>query len=148
MAEEINIEENHKNQPQNITVQEKIQQRQHQAHVLDLQGYSNQEIAEKLDVSISTIEKDLKNIRAEYRERLYLLKDDGYQKCFLDVNEQLSMIQKECWKMFNCEENTQHKIHLLSVISKTALEQKELLRSIPTPQDENDIDTILRRRGF
>lgn len=37
-------------------------------HSLDLQGFTNQEIAEQVNVSLSTIEKDLSEMRQNIRE--------------------------------------------------------------------------------
>ena len=56
--------ENRKKQAQKITaLKEKIEDRRRKVYQLDLQGFSNDDITNKLDVSLSTIEKDLHYMR-------------------------------------------------------------------------------------
>ena len=51
-----------------ITVeQEKIEYRRARVYILKNQGYTNQVIADKIGISLSTIEKDLKEIRKGWK---------------------------------------------------------------------------------
>ncbi len=61
------IVENRKNQEEKITVKEKIEERRQNVYTLDLKGYSNEEIAEKLGCVPRTVERKLERIRSKWQ---------------------------------------------------------------------------------
>ena len=71
--------ENSKDEEQKLTVDNLNRlKRQKQTHLLDLQGFQNKEISEKLYVSLFTIEKDLSDIREESKEWFKKISKSGY----------------------------------------------------------------------
>ena len=125
------IVENRKNQEEKITVQEKIEERRQKTYVLDLKGYQNEEIAEKLEVSLSTVEKDLQFVRNNLQERLMQLDGGGYSQAHLDAQEHMKMALRALWQLFDKEENSKVKVSILNSISQIASNRKELMRNKP-----------------
>jgi len=122
-----------KKHDQNFTVKEKIENRQNQVYIMDLQGVSNEEISEKFGMSLSTVEKDLHEMRKNYKKRLKTLDLIGYRTAFLATNSQLEEIQKESWRLYRDEKNVKTKTNLLRLISETAIKEVELLKHVPLP---------------
>ena len=66
--------ENRKNHEQKLTVEKTNKlERQKQAYTYRLQGHKNEEIANKLNVSLSTIEKDIHEIKEKSLDWFKLL---------------------------------------------------------------------------
>jgi len=115
------IEKNRKNHEQKFTAtKEKIDERRKRVYTLDLQGFSNKEIAKDLGVSLSTIEKDLKYMR------FYCLKwskDMIRTECakpLLDSINEIDIIQKELWKMYREENDKNNKRKILESIASNS----------------------------
>jgi len=123
--------ENRKNQEEKITVKEKIEERRQKTYVLDLKGYQNEEIAEKLEVSLSTVEKDLQFVRYNLQERLMQLDMGGYSQAHLDAREHKTMVIHELWQLSEKEENPKVKLNILMSISQIASDLKELMQNKP-----------------
>ena len=133
-GKEEESQENRKNDEQKFTVQEKIIDRQQKVYQLHLQGYTNQEIADKLNVSLSTIEKDLHYIKNEWRDRLKLLIKTGYYELYLDTRTQTDMVLKELWQMYVKEDNVEIKSDLLSSIFEKSVKMLAVFKGCPTPR--------------
>lgn len=122
-----------KKDEQNFTVKEKIEDRQNKAHIMNLQGFSIKEISEKLAVSPSTVEKDLYEMRKNYKKRLKMLDIMGYRNAFLGAVANIEAVLTEAWKLFRVEKNGKIKTNLLKLILDTLIQQKELLKYVPLP---------------
>ena len=90
--------ENRKNHEQNFTGKKRmIEKRKEQVFLLNSQGYSNQEIAEKLGVSLSTIEKDVHESKFLSVKLYRRLIDTGMLECYAESYFQLQAVRKELW---------------------------------------------------
>ncbi len=89
-----NPENNRKDSEQNFTVED----RQIEAYKMDIQGYKNKEIAKKLDVSISTIEKDLKKFKDEITFKLRKMENRGLNRALYDAILQINLVRDELWQ--------------------------------------------------
>lgn len=119
--------ENRKTHEQILTAEKlKKLDRQKQVYLLDLQGYGNQEVADKLTVSLSTIEKDLHEIREQSKAWFVEMTKSGLGKSLVDACFQLDLVQQELWKMFRESPPNQLKIKILSAISDTSFKKKDL----------------------
>jgi len=119
-------EKNRKEQEQKITgLKDKIDERRYQVYLMDLQGFNNNEIADKLDASLSTIEKDLHHMRyfciKWYKEVL----DGGRSKSFLDSYNQIDIVQDELWKMFRKETDVNAKKRILDSIVTNSIKKEK-----------------------
>ena len=122
-----NSHENHKTQAQKFTVEKLTKlERQKQVYTLDLQGYQNKEIAEKLNCSLSTVEKDLQDIKKNASEWFREASKSGLAKSLVDAVLQIDFVQKELWKLYQEETQKQIKIKLLESIVSSSLRKKEL----------------------
>jgi len=123
--------ENRKNYEEKFTGSKQLEERRHKVYILDLQGISNNEIATKLGVSLSTIEKDL------HYMKYYCLKwskdiiETGIKKPFVDSIMQIDLIQKELWSLYREEKNVTVKKKLLDSIVSNSIKQKELFKKAP-----------------
>ncbi len=116
-----------KNYEDKITgTKESIEKRRNRVYLLGLQGYSNNEIANSLGVSLSTIEKDL------YYMKYYCLKwtkailDGGGRKTFLDSCNQIDLVQAELWNMYRKEDDVNAKKRILdSIVVNSVKREKE-----------------------
>jgi len=119
--------ENRKMQEQKLT-DEKLNklERQKLVYTMNLQGYPNQEIAEKLNVSLSTIEKDLHEIRSQAKEWFIKVSSSGIAKSLIDAVLQIDFVQKELWKLYREETKQPIKIKLLGSIVNSSIKKKEL----------------------
>jgi len=121
-----NHEKNRKEQEQKVTgLKDKIDERRYQVYLMNLQGFSNNEIADKLDASLSTIEKDLHYMRyfciKWYKEVL----DGERSKSFLDSYNQIDIVQAELWKMFRKETDVNAKKRILDSIVTNSIKKKK-----------------------
>ena len=121
-----NHEKNRKEQEQKVTgLKDKIDERRYQIYLMNLQGFSNNEIADKLDASLSTIEKDLHYMRyfciKWYKEVL----DGGRRKSLLDSYNQIDIVQAELWKMFRKETDVNAKKRILDSIVTNSIKKEK-----------------------
>jgi len=93
--------ETRKNQIQKFTGKRvEIQKRRGKIYLLDLQGYSNQEIADKLDVSLSTVEKDIHESRLFSVDLYYRMGISGMFSSYVDCIQELELVKKELWRKY------------------------------------------------
>lgn len=96
---------------------EKIRARQKQVHILHLQGFTNQEIADKVGVSVSTVEKDLHEIKEQISSWLEEYRKSGKYLAFKESYEQFVQIQKELWQRYREEKDSKIKIRILDSLA-------------------------------
>ena len=124
--------ENHKNHEQKFTgAKEKIDERRHRIHLLDLQGHSNQEIADSLGVSLSCIEKDLHYMKYYCLKWSKDLVDAGRKKSFFDSSSQIEIAQKELWQMYKNEKDVLVKKKILDSIVSYSTKKEILFKNKP-----------------
>lgn len=115
------IEKNRKNHEQNFTgTKERIEERRKKVYALDLQGFSNNEIAQELGVSPSTVEKDLKNMRFSCLKWSKDMIKTECAKPLLDSISEIDIIQKELWKMYREESDKNAKRKILEMIASNS----------------------------
>jgi len=118
--------QNHKNQEQKFTgLKESIEERRRQVYLLDLQGFSNSEIATTLQVSLSTVEKDMhfmKYYSSKWYQEIFSM---GLWNPLLDYYNQMDIIQKELWKMFRAEEKIPIRKNILDAIVSNSIKKKD-----------------------
>jgi len=127
-------EGNRKDYEQNFTVEE----RQLEVYTMDIQGYEDKEIAEKLDVSISTVEKDLKKIRDEIKSKLQKMEGMRLYQALYDAILQLDLVRNGLWQIYEKEKDSSRKQKLLESIANNAVHKMDLLRNapkVPTPKE-------------
>ena len=127
-------ENNRKDSEQNFTVED----RQIEAYKMDIQGYKNKEIANKLDVSISTIEKDLKKLKGEITSKLREMENRGLYRALYDAILQLNLVRDELWQIYSQEKDSLRKQKLLDSIANNAVNKLEMIKNAPRiPSDKN-----------
>ena len=140
MQNEIqNSTQNRKNHEDKFTgTKDGIEKRRNRVYLLGLQGYSNNEIAKSLGVSLSTIEKDL------YYMKYYCLKwteeilDGGSIKSFLDTCNQIDLVQTELWNMYRKEDDVNAKKRILdSIVVNSVKREKEFDNRYSSSSDTN-----------
>jgi len=122
--------ENRKNHEQKLTAAKKeASDRQKQVHSLDLQGFTNQQIADNLGVSLSTIEKDLHEVRENIRDWFSDIGNLDRYQAFVDAVIHLDSLQRELWKMARDSKDPIEKIKIYDTISKNAIKKTQLFKS-------------------
>ena len=136
-------DENRKIYAQKFTaLKEKIEERRKKVSFLDSQGFSNEEIAKQLEVSLSTIEKDLHDMKYYYLKWSQEMLELDYMKPYLEAKAQLDYIQKELWIMYRKEENEVVKRQILNSIASIATKKIQIKINYHfTPHAEN----VMRR---
>ena len=128
-------ENNRKDSEQNFTVED----RQIEAYRMDIQGYKNREIAEKLDVSISTIEKDLKKFKDEITFKLRKMENRGLNRALYDAILQFNLVRDELWQTYSQEKDSLRKQKLLDSIANNAVNKLEMIKNAPRIPSDKDI---------
>jgi len=119
--------QNRKNHEEKITVKKLSQfERQKIVYLLDLQGFSNKGISEKLDVSLSTVEKDLHQIKEKARDWFFQLNLHGMGKSLADACVQIDEAQKELWRICRNTDDENIRIKTLNSIANLTMKKKEL----------------------
>jgi len=119
--------ENRKTHEEKITVEKLTKlERQKIVYLLDLQGYSNKEISEKLKVSLSTVEKDLHEISDMATTWFLVLTKNGMAKSLADACIQIDEAQKELWRMYRDSDDKQIQIKILNSIADLTMKKKEI----------------------
>ena len=121
-------ENNRKDSEQNFTVED----RQIEAYKMDIQGYKNKKIAEKLDVSISTIEKDLKKFKGEITSKLRNMDNRGLNRALYDAILQFDLVRDELWQIYSQEKDSLKKQKLLDSIANNAVNKFEMIKNAPS----------------
>jgi len=136
-----NSQENRKNYEQKITgLKDKIEKRRRNVYILDLQGYGNQEIADMLNVSISTIEKDLHFMKYYCLKWSGELIRMGRGIPFGDAFNQLDLVQKELWNMYRAEKSTSTKKRILDSIAANSVKKGNLFSGRPYGSYMDDLE--------
>jgi len=128
-------ENNRKDSEQNFTVED----RQIEAYKMDIQGYKNKEIAEKLDVSISTIEKDLKKFKDEITFKLRKMENGGLNRALYDAILQYNLVRDELWQIYSQEKDSLRKQKLLDSIANNAVNKLEMIKNAPRIPSDKEI---------
>jgi len=136
------MSENRKNQEQKLTVKKKpIEERRKKVYLLDLQGFSNQEISEQLDVSLSTIEKDLNFMRyycLKWSDEVRVMSHSTptSESCY-----EIEIVQKELWKMYRSEKDQSQKKKILDSIVSNSIKKSSMFegRSWWSRDEENEM---------
>ena len=121
-----NHQQNRKNQEQKLTgLKEGIEERRRQVYLLDLQGFSNLEIATTLQVSLSTVEKDLHFMKYYCVRWYHELFTYDIANPLLDSCNQIDIVQKELWKLFRSEENISIRKRILDSIVSNSIKKRD-----------------------
>lgn len=146
------IDKNHENrkiQEQKITgLKETINSRRLDVFKLKIQGHSNQEIADNLKVSLSTVEKDVSRIK-DYSFRLFNdLKEAGVITVIAKSYAQIEIIEAKLWETYKKNEGkADFQIAVLKNITDLTFRKMELFSSEHRITLINDYtDIILKNR--
>jgi len=144
---EINKQdENRKNQEQKITgLKEKIEKRRKKVYLLDLQGFSNQEIANQLGVSLSSIEKDLHYMKYYCVKWFEDLAQDGSGLRTVESCSQIDIVQKELWSLYRKEKLSSTKKRILDSIVANSLKKREIFRGFY--RSSNELEREIKKWG-
>jgi len=144
---EINKQdENRKNQEQKITgLKEQIEERRKKVYLLDLQGFSNQEIANQLGVSLSSIEKDLHYMKYYCVKWFEDLAQDGSGLRTVESCSQIDIVQKELWSLYRKEKLSSTKKRILDSIVANSLKKREISRGFYS--NRNSVEREVKKLG-
>jgi len=98
-----------------------IESRQNKVWSLYLQGYSQQRIAEKLDLSLKTISRDFQELKTKSIEWMDSLPEGEIQ---LHHKKNLETIQKVIQELWNLYENTKDEAKKQSLLNQIADKSK------------------------
>ena len=110
------------------SAKEKIRARQHEVNVLHIRGLSNKEIVDKLEVSPSTVEKDLHEIRQEIKSWIEDFRSEGVNYSFRNSYEQLEQIQKELWKKYQEEKDPKVQLRILDCLADKIIKSSYIIK--------------------
>ena len=121
--------ESRKSQEQKIKgLKEKIEERRKKIFFLDLQGYSNQEIANQTVVCLSTVEKDLHYMKyfcVKWYQDLIVY---GSSTPLVESCSQIDIVQKELWNLYRKEKNASMKKRFLDSIVGNSIKKREFFK--------------------
>ncbi len=121
---------NRKNNEQKVTVGKmNVSARCKLIHSLDLQGFSNQEIAKQVNVSVSTVEKDLSEMRQNIRGWFSELGSEERYLAFVDAVINIDTVQTQLWKMVREEKDQKEKVKILEQITNNAIKKAGLFKT-------------------
>ena len=121
-----NSSENRKTDERNFTgTKSAIEQRRHSVYLLNLQGFSNTEIAKQINVSLSTVEKDLHYMKYYCLKWTKEVLDFGRGKQLLDACNQIDLVQTELWKMYRTEKDVNAKKRILDSIASNSIRKEK-----------------------
>jgi len=123
-------QESRKKQAQKITgLKEKIEGRRTKVYQLDLQGFSNKEIADQLGVGLSTIEKDLHYMRYYCLKWSKQILETDYAVPLVDSVNQINMAQRALWALYRDKDDVMIRKKILDSII-TSSEKKAKIANI------------------
>ena len=130
--------ENRKNDEENFTgTKSAIEKRREMVYRLNLQGFSNTEIAKEINASLSTVEKDLHYMKYYCIKWAKDILEIGQKKPLIDICSQIDLAQGELWKMYRAEKDVNTKKRLLdTIVSNSIKKQKELKYKMISPREE------------
>lgn len=153
LPEEIHfLVENRKISEQKFTGKKReIDNRRLEVYKLQIQGYSNQEIADKLKVSLSTIEKDLSKIK-DFAFLLFNdLNESGIIPELIKGFTQIELVESKLWDLFKNNDGEELRLKILKEISEVSLKKLIILRGSPNKYgfsgyapNEKKLQTILQ----
>ena len=123
--------ENRKIHEQKITgIKNEINNRRVEVYKLRIQGYSKQEIADKLKVSLSTVEKDVSRIK-DFSFKLFNdLKEAGVITEITKSYTQIEIIEAKLWEIYKRNEGwSDLQMEVLKNISDLSFKKMELFTS-------------------
>ena len=123
------INQNRKDDEQKFEVKLSISDRRKLVHTLDLQEYTNQEIADQVGVSLSSVEKDLSETRQSIREWFSQLGSEERYMAFVDAVLHIDSVQKQLWKMTREEKDPKEKAKLFQQITDNAEKKVGLFKT-------------------
>ena len=103
------------------------EERKSQVWDLTLQGFTQEEIAEKLDVSTKTISRDAKEIKKDSIRWMDTLPRGQIQMYHLSNFETIERVNKELWKLFETTEDDKLKVKILKTIADNRKTHANLL---------------------
>ena len=110
---------------------------------LSLQGYSNNEISKELQVSLSTIEKDLHYMCWHCLKWTQDIVASNAKKPMFDSYTRIEIAQKELWGSYRAEKEPKTKRQILNSIVTNSIKQDKLAqRRSLTEYDEKHIEEI------
>jgi predicted transcriptional regulator len=102
---------------------------------LSSQGHSQREIAQMLQISSGTVNKDLFILRQQAKENIKKYIDERlpeeYEKCLVSIN----MIKKEAWTLAQNTEDKREKIQALSLAKECYSMKLDLLTNATVVDD-------------
>jgi len=140
--EEKDSYENRKNQEQNFTgTKQNIRRRRELVFSLDTQGYSISEIVDKIPVSESTIEKDLKNQHQICSVLLQKYQNFGMIKTTVDTLNNLELIRDELWQKYR-KGRVEDRFRNLSKIIDISIQMQKMYGVNPTRLSNETLDQM------
>jgi hypothetical protein len=126
---------NRKNDEPNFTggqekpadVKDSIEERQKKVFMLKSRGKSNKEIADKLQVSLSTIEKDLHELKSDTFKKFKVFQQEGLVEHLQDTLAQYDMLQAELWKWYETS-GFKYKIPMLKLLQNHAAKKLDIFK--------------------
>lgn len=112
-----------------MTIQEeKVEYRRKRVYLLKNKGYSNREISEKINVSLSTVEKDLKEIRHQIKDWFDHISKNESHNAFVSSILQLELVLNKLWNYFRQEKDQREARKILLQIADTACKRTKLFQ--------------------
>jgi len=123
--------------------EEKIEYRRKRVYLLKNKGNSNQQIATKIGVCLSTIEKDLKEIRKQLKGWFDDITINESHGAFVSSILQLEIILNKLWNYFRQEKDPREARKILLQIVDTTVKLTKLFELSKHHRDySNDIQTL------
>ncbi|MBI5698054.1 MAG: hypothetical protein HZC29_06160, partial [Thaumarchaeota archaeon] len=124
------------NYAQNVTghhlrvraTKDQIDERRNRIYKLKLQGYTEQEIADELKISISTVEKDVHHMKYFCVKWSKDIISASTTKPLVDSYTQIEIVQKELWNLYRAEKQIKTKKRILDAIIANALKKDNLVK--------------------
>jgi len=126
--------ENRIKHEQKITgLKEKIEDRRRKVYYLDLQGYCNQEIANQISVSLSTVEKDLHYMKYYCIKWVKDMAESSAGISTIESCSQIDIVLKELWSLFRIEKNVSTKKKILDSIAENSVKKINAIKGFKIP---------------
>ncbi len=117
-------------QKKSTDTQQRIEERQNEVYLLRLRGLTNKQIAEKLNVSLSTVEKDLHEVKTNVVKTFKVFQDAGVLEAFQDACGQIDMVQRELWNLYDST-HIENKLKILNTLRENAASKLEIYEIVP-----------------
>ena len=112
-----------------MTIQkEKVEYRRKRVYLLKNSGYSNKEIAEKIKVSLSTVEKDLNEIRHQVKDWFDHISKNESHNAIVSSILQLELVSSKLWNYFRQEKDPREARKILLQIVDTTCKRTKLFQ--------------------